>query len=476
MGELAQLAGRPSLVDAHALGCVSALIIAPEQLRTLLVAEAEVGERIMRSLILRRVALLEAGAGGPVILGPVESGDVLRLRGYLSRNAHPHHTLNPDTDPEAQTLIHRFQIDSAELPIVICPDGQVLRNPSEHELARCLGLVGPIDAGRVYDVAIVGAGPAGLAAAVYAGSEGLSSLVLDCRAFGGQAGASARIENYLGFPTGISGMALMARAYNQAQKFGVETAIPDEAVCIEDQNGGDLEYVLRLNNGEEARARSIVIACGARYRRLDVANLGEFEATSVHYWASPLEGKLCLGQEVALVGAGNSAGQAAVYLASQAAKVWLIVRGGDLGANMSRYLVERIKTLPNVELVLHAQVSGLEGNRGMLEEVRWRSSSGEEVRRPIRHLFLFIGADPNSDWLSGTLKLDRRGFVLTGQEAGISRRFMETSREGVFAIGDVRSGSVKRVAAAVGEGAQVVAMLHDFLAKRRLQTQKPSSL
>ena len=470
MGELAQLSGRPALVDAHAQGPVEALIVAPERLRALLVAEAEVGERIMRALILRRVGLLEAGAGGPVIVGHAESGDVLRLQGFLSRNGHPHQRLSPDTDAEAKALIERFDLDPGQLPIVICPGGQVLRNPGENELARCIGLVRPIDPNRVYDVAIVGAGPAGLAAAVYAGSEGLSALVLDCRAFGGQAGASARIENYLGFPTGITGMALMARAYNQAQKFGVEMAIPDEAIGLQaptPTEGNDGEFALRLFNDERVRARSVVIASGARYRRLDIANLDEFEMSSVHYWASPLEGKLCAGQEVALVGAGNSAGQATVYLASQAAKVWLIVRGRDLAASMSHYLVERISGLSNVEVVTQAQVSGLEGSNGMLEAVRWRLASGGEVRRPIRHLFLFIGAEPNSDWLSGCVKLDPKGFVLTGESCSAERQLLETSRRGVFAIGDVRSGSVKRVAAAVGEGAQVVAMLHVFLARRR---------
>ena len=468
MGELAQLSGRPALVDAYAQGPVEALIIASERLRALLVAEAEVGERIMRALILRRVGLIEARAGGPVIVGHAESGDVLRLEGFLSRNGHPHQTLNPDTDPEAKALIERFDVDPGQLPIVVCPGGQVLRNPGEDELARCIGLVGPIDPDRVYDVVIVGAGPAGLATAVYAGSEGLSALVLDCRAFGGQAGASARIENYLGFPTGITGMALMARAYNQAQKFGVEMAIPDEAVGLQaPPEAADSEYVLRLFNNERVRSRSVVIASGARYRRLDVANLDEFEASSVHYWASPLEGKLCAEQEVALVGAGNSAGQATVYLASQAAKVWLIVRGRNLGASMSRYLADRINGLSNVEVVTQAQISGLEGRNGMLEAVRWHRASGEEMRRPIRHLFLFIGADPNSDWLSGCVKLDPKGFVLTGESAAAERQLLETSRRGVFAIGDVRSGSTKRVAAAVGEGAQVVSMLHGFLTKPR---------
>ncbi len=380
MGELAQLAGRPALVDAYAQGPVEALIIPPDRLRALLIAEAELGERIMRALILRRVGLLETGAGGPVI---------------------------------------------------------------------------------------VGAGPAGLAAAVYAGSEGLRALALDCRAFGGQAGASARIENYLGFPTGITGMALMARAYNQAQKFGVEMAIPDEVIGLQALGGSDEgQFVLQLSNDERVRARSVVIASGARYRRLEVENLEAFEASSVHYWASPLEGKLCARQEVALVGGGNSAGQAVVYLASQAAKVWLLVRGPGLESSMSRYLVERIAGLSNVEVVTRVRVSGLEGSDGTLEAIRWRrGASGEEVRRPLRHLFLFIGAEPNTGWLSGSgVALDAKGFVLTDGDAANDRRPLETSRRGVFAIGDVRSGSVKRVAAAVGEGAQVVATLHAFLA------------
>src|ERR1700731_4068138 len=467
MGELAQLAGRPALVDAVAKKPVQALIIARERLRALLIAEAELGERIMRALILRRVGLLETGVGGPVIVGRAGDGDVLRLEGFLRRNGHPRQRLDPDTDPEAKALIERFHVDPGQLPIVLCPGGQLLHNPSEIALARCIGLVGPIDPKRLYDVVVVGAGPAGLATAVYAGSEGLSVLVLDCRAFGGQAGASARIENYLGFPTGITGLALMARAYNQAQKFGVEMAIPDEVIGLQppgESDGG--RFVLELSNHERVSARSVVIASGARYRRPPVENLEAFESSSVHYWASPLEGKLCTGQEVALVGAGNSAGQAVVYLASQVAKVWLLVRGPSLEASMSRYLVDRIKGLSNVEVVLRAEVSGLEGRDGMLEAIRWRQgASGNEVRRPVRHLFLFIGADPNTNWLSGSgVALDPKGFVLTGAEAAAGRRSLETSRRGVFAIGDVRASSVKRVAAAVGEGAQVVATLHAFLA------------
>ena len=467
MGELAQLSGRPALVDADAQGPVEALIIPPDRLRALLVAEAELGERIMRALILRRVGLLQTGAGGPVIVGRPENGDVLRLEGFLARNGHPRHRLDPDADPEAKALMERFHIEPGQLPIVLCPSGQLLLNPTEAELARAIGLVAPLDPDRIYDVAIVGAGPAGLATAVYAASEGLSVVVFDCRAFGGQAGASSRIENYLGFPTGITGMALMARAYNQAQKFGVDMAIPDEVSALQapgDRDGG--RFVLKLSNDERVNARSVVIASGARYRRLQVANLDAFECSSVHYWASPLEGKLCAGQEVALVGGGNSAGQAVVYLASPVAKVWLLVRGPDVRASMSRYLVDRIGGLPNVEVVTGAQVSGLEGHNGMLDAIRWRQgASGAEVRRPVRHLFLFIGAEPNTDWLSGSgVALDPKGFVLTGPDATGDRRPLETSRRGVFAIGDVRSGSVKRVAAAVGEGAQVVATLHAFLA------------
>jgi thioredoxin reductase (NADPH) len=434
MGELAQLAGRPALADAIAKKPVQALIIAPERLRALLTAEAELGERIMRALILRRVGLLEIGAGGPIIIGRAENGDVLRLQGFLRQNGHPHQFIDPNADDEAKALIEQFHVDPSQLPIVLCPSGQMLRNPSEQQLARCLGLVGPIDPERVYDVAVVGAGPAGLATAVYAASEGLSVLVLDCRAFGGQAGASARIENYLGFPTGITGIALMARAYNQAQKFGAEMAIPDEVSALSAQTNAAGNFVLRLSNDEQVRTHSVVIASGARYRRPAVEQLHGFEGSSVHYWATPLEGKLCAKQEIVLIGV----------------------------ASMSRYLIDRIEGHANIEVLTRAQVTGLEGRDGILEAIRWRlGPNGQEVRRPIRHLFLFIGADPNTDWLAGSnVALDGRGFVLTGEDAGGDRHVLETSRRGIFAIGDVRSKSIKRVAAAVGEGAQVVAALH----------------
>jgi thioredoxin reductase (NADPH) len=492
LGELAQLSDRPALIDASALTDLEAIVVPPRALRDLLVQEAELGERLMRALILRRVGLLESGQSGPIVIGPAGNGDVLRLTNFLRRNGHPHRFLDSDSDGCARTLAERFHIAPENLPIVLCPGGQLLSNPGESELARCIGLARAIDADRIYDSVIVGAGPAGLAAAVYAASEGLSVLVLDCRSFGGQAGASSRIENYLGFPTGISGLALMARAYNQAQKFGAEIVIPDEATRLgPDQDFDDPplpshaperatasppssaltrakgergRFRLQLANGEAVRASSVVIAAGARYRRLGLDNLSEFESSCVHYWASPIEGRLCAGQEVALVGAGNSAGQATVYLASQVAKVWLIVRGEGLEATMSSYLVERIKALPNVEILARTEICALEGEGGLLKTLRWKNrDSGEETARPLGHLFLFIGADPNTDWLADCgIKLDDHGFVITGESG---RHALATNRDGVFAIGDVRAGSVKRVAAAVGEGAQVVAALHGFLAQ-----------
>jgi thioredoxin reductase (NADPH) len=471
-GELAQLSNRPSLVNADATEPVEALVLAPQRLRDLLVQEAELGERVMRALILRRVGLLETGLGGPIIIGPANSSDVIRLQGFLSRNGQPHRVLDSATDSCGITLVQRFAIDKHHLPIVVCPNGKVLRNPGEAELARCLGLTRPIDPSRIYDLAIIGAGPAGLAAAVYAGSEGLSVIALDCRAFGGQAGASARIENYLGFPTGISGLALMARAYNQAQKFGVEMVIPDEARLLTCKSDGtETPFEISVGDGETVRANAVVLACGARYRRLDLANLGTFEGGSVHYWASPIEAKLCADQEVALVGAGNSAGQAAVYLASHSPKVWLLARR-ELHETMSRYLVERIAAQGNIEVLPRTEVTALHGDDGHLQSVTWSNRvTGAATTRPIRQLFLFIGAEPNTDWIANSgVALDRSGFVLTGADAGTGRHQLETSRAGIYAIGDVRSGSIKRVAAAVGEGAQVVAAIHarnDLLAARR---------
>ena len=466
MGELAQLSGRPALVDAHAVDDVEALTIPPDQLRALLMAEAELGERIMRALILRRVGLIETGAGGPIIVGRAGSGDVLRLSNFLRRNGQPFLQFDPGFDAEARALIERFHVHDEELPIVVCPGGQLLRNPTEGGLARCIGMLSSIDPERLYDVAIVGTGPAGLAASVYAASEGLSVLALDCRSFGGQAGASARIENFLGFPTGISGMALMARAYNQAQKFGVEMAIPDEAVQLECAYAEQGVQRIRLANGELLRARAVVLATGARYRRLGVAGVEKFEGSSIHYWASPLEAKLCGGECVALVGGGNSAGQAAVFLSAHARHVKMIVRK-DLSKTMSSYLVDRIAGIPNIELITDSEVVALEGSGGQLQRIHYRNrKTGAERPADVRHVFLFIGADPNTDWLAGTgIEVDGNGFICTGLAARDGMHPLETNRRGVFAIGDVRSGSVKRVASAAGDGAQVVAALHAFLSE-----------
>src|SRR6202795_4339042 len=337
LGELNHLSGRPALVDAHAKSAVEALVVPAERLRALLIAEAELGEQIMRALILRRVGLIEEGAG-PIIVGRAAQARVLRMQGFLARNGQPYHHLDPDIDEVARALIEHFHVTEAELPIVICPDAQLLRDPSEPELARNIGMVARIDPDRVYDVAIVGAGPAGLATAVYAASEGLSVLVLDTRSFGGQAGASARIENYLGFPTGISGQALTARAFIQAQKFGAQFAVPVSVVEL-DCSHPPLHRV-KLDNGVSVYGRTVVVASGARYRRPEIENLDRFEGTSVSYWATPIEANLCEGRDIVLVGGGNSAGQAAVFLALYARRIHLVVRSAGLEASMSRYLID----------------------------------------------------------------------------------------------------------------------------------------
>jgi thioredoxin reductase (NADPH) len=469
LAEIGQLSGRVALVDGHAEGDVETLLIAPEQLRALLVAEADLGERIMRALILRRVSLIQGGVGGPVLIGPSNASSVIRLQGFLTRNGHPHHLLDPQRDHDAAELIARYSPKPTDWPLVVVADGTVLRNPSESELARATGMIRALARDKVYDVAVVGGGPAGLSTAVYAASEGLAVAVCDTRAFGGQAGASARIENYLGFPTGISGLALTARAYNQAQKFGADMMIPVEVRSL-DCSRTDGVFGLRLDDGEILRARSIVVASGARYRRPEIANLADFEGRGVWYWASPIEARLCAEQEVVLVGGGNSAGQAAVFLSGHARRVNMVIRGGGLGASMSRYLIERIEAAPNIELIFNTEIVGLEGTQDVsLERVRWRSRlSGEESQIDIRNMFLFVGADPATGWLDGCgVMVDRGGFVVTGAQCrqGEDRpaSALETSVPGVFAVGDVRSGSVKRVGGAIGEGAQVVAALHGFL-------------
>jgi thioredoxin reductase (NADPH) len=469
LAEIGQLSGRVALVDGHAEGEVETLLIPPERLRALLVAEADLGERIMRALILRRVNLIQGGVGGPVLIGPSNSAGVVRLQSFLTRNGFPHHLLDKDKDNDAAELIARYSPSPSDWPLAVIADGTVLRNPSETELARALGMIGGPAGNKIYDAAIIGCGPAGLATAVYAASEGLSVVVLDARAYGGQAGASARIENYLGFPTGISGQALAGRAFSQAQKFGADIMIPMAAKSL-DCSRADGAFALALDGGDTVRARSVVVASGARYRRPEIKNLEKFEGRGVWYWASPVEARLCAEQEIALVGGGNSAGQAAVFLSGHAKKVHMMIRGGGLGASMSRYLIERIEATPNIELMFNTEVVGLEGREeAALERVRFRSRlSGEDSTIEIRNLFLFAGADPATNWLHGCgVTLDRGGFVVTGaqseQNQGRLVAPLETSVPGVFAVGDVRSGSVKRVGGAIGEGAQVVAALHGFL-------------
>src|SRR5438477_6024374 len=419
-GELSQLSGKPSFVDGVALGEVQTLEINTERLHALLIAEAALGEKIMRALILRRVALIETGAGGPVLIGAASSPDVARLRSFLSRNGIPHLLLDPANDADAQAFIARYAPQPEQLPLAVCADGSVLRNPEENELARCIGMLDAGAADTVYDVAIAGAGPAGLAAAVYAGSEGLSVLVVDARAFGGQAGASARIENYLGFPTGISGQALAGRAYTQAQKFGAHMLIPMEVQRprVDPAERGE-PMRLDLADGPTVRSRTVVIASGARYRRPECSNLAAMEGRGVWYWASPVEAKMCAAEEVVLVGGGNSAGQAAVFLAGYVEKVWMLVRGPGLAASMSKYLIDRIRATPNIELVMRTEITSLSGSREVgVESVTWRNGSGQKETRPIRHVFLFLGADPSTDWLKDCdVAVDDKGFVTTGGDA-----------------------------------------------------------
>jgi thioredoxin reductase (NADPH) len=458
IGEVAGLQGRPALVDGTVVEDSEAIILDPAGLRALLVADAELGERITRALILRRIDLLAVGAGGPILIAPTDNASSLGLANFLTRNGWPFRMLDPATDAEAADIVGPLHLQPAELPIAVLPDGTVLKAPDEAALARALGMVGDADDSRVYDVAIVGAGPAGLAASVYAASEGLSVLVLDRRSFGGQAGASARIENYFGFPTGITGQALTARGFVQAQKFGAEIAIPTTVAQLECGGAGGV-HLLHTTGGSIYRARSVVIASGARYRRPPLANLAEFEGRGVWYWASPLEAKFCADQEVALVGGGNSAGQAAVYLAGHASKVRMMVRSEGLAATMSRYLIDRIAANPRIELMPYTEVAALHGDGAGLNAITWRDRQTKaETTAPIRNLFLFIGADPASEWLSTCgVTLDAKGFVAT--EPGNR----STDHPGIFAIGDVRSTSVKRVGGAIGEGAAVVAEIHAYL-------------
>ena len=476
-GEMSELSGRGTLASGRAgpEGC-TALPFDAAHIRALIVGSAELGEILMRAFILRRVGLLQADGAGSVLIGIPGTADLGRLQNFLSRNGYPWTVLDAASDAGGRAVVERLGIQPDELPVMVCPSGAVLKRPTDVEAGVCLGITPEIDTNILHDVIVVGAGPAGLAAAVYAASEGLSVLALDQRGFGGQAGASARIENYLGFPTGISGGALAGRAFSQALKFGAEVAIPLQVAHLD--CGGPARRPhdplrLELSDGRSVRARTVVVASGARYRQPNIPNLLSFEGAGVSYWASAVEAKLCEGEEIALVGGGNSAGQAVVFLAPKVKHIHLVVRGKGLEATMSRYLIDRIAALPNVTLYTGAEVIALEGDEtGALCKATFRGvDSGNLHTYPLRHLFLFIGAEPNGDWLAKRVAVDPKGFVMTGgdfaptdQPIGRAPLPLETSVAGVFAIGDVRAGSTKRVAAAVGEGAAVVAQIHAALA------------
>lgn len=461
--DVTQLSNKPAVVDARVTEDVEAILVRPDDLSAMMIGEADLGETIMRALILRRMLVIERGHGA-VLVGTPDNGRLLALQNFLRRNGFPNVTLDAQQDAEALALLARLTPLPDDFPLVVCPDGTVLRNPDEGQLASCLGLVPEFDPAHIYDVAVVGAGPAGLATAVYAASEGLSVAVLDCRAPGGQAGTSARIENYLGFPTGITGQALASRAFAQAQKFGAHIGIPCEVTSLVCDRR---HFFVELADGRRIAARTVVIASGAEYRRPDVEGLERFESAGIYYWATPLEARLCRKEPVLLVGGGNSAGQAAVFLASHAEHVHLFIRGASLEHSMSRYLTERIAALPNVTVHTRVALRALEGGL-RLERVHYRGAGGVEGSMTTHHLFVFIGAQPNTAWLARCgVRLDDKGFVLTGADlpdASAHAPALQTSIAGVFAIGDVRAYSTKRVASAVGEGAAVVAQIHQVLA------------
>lgn len=460
LAEIGQLSGTPELVDGIAQEDVRALVVRPACLRSLMVAEATLGEQIMQALMLRRTALIQRGRG-PTLIGHGNEPAMLDLQALLRRNNYPYSIVDIDVDEEAADVLAKFDAIDTDLPLVICPNGTVLRHPDTTQVLSCLGLLPQIDASRVYDVAVIGAGPAGLASAVYAASEGLRVIVLDALSPGGQAGASARIENYLGFPAGISGHALTTNAHVQAQKFGAHIACPVEIERLE----CGAAHRLHTRGGDTIRARTVIIASGAAYRRPPIPRRAEFEGRGVYYWASPVEARLCANQEVILVGGGNSAGQAAVFLCAHASHVHVVIRGDSLDASMSRYLIDRIGAQHNITVHARTELTALQGDNRLGGAVLRERDSGREVSMQVRHVFLFTGAEPNTAWLGGCrVGVDAKGFVLTGAHAGLAGNSLETGVPGVFAIGDVRSGSTKRVATAVGEGAAVVSQIHGYLA------------
>jgi thioredoxin reductase (NADPH) len=467
-GEVNVLSGRRSLVRLRAREAGTLLEINRANLRHIMQTDVALGETFLNAFLLRRVYLIAHSVGDAVLIGSSHSSDTLRLREFLTRNGHPHNYLDIEVDPTVPSILDQFGIPVTDIPVLICRGEMALRNPSNAEAAACFGLNDEIDQGEVCDLIVVGAGPSGLAAAVYGASEGLNVLVIERNAPGGQAGASSRIENYLGFPLGISGQELASRAFIQAEKFGARITIARSATALK---AGRPTYTVELDDGKSARGRTIIMAAGGRYRKLDVPNLAQFEGVGIYYGATRVEAEVCRDEEVAVVGGGNSAGQAAMFLSGIAKRVYLLVRGPCLAKTMSKYLISRIEASPRITLMTWTKIDGLEGATD-LERIRWRNTeTGAEGVFAIRHVFVMTGADPNTEWLKDCVELDSNGFIKTGADVANGwplRRapyLLESSLPGVFAVGDIRAGSVKRVASAVGEGSMAVQFVHRVLAE-----------
>jgi thioredoxin reductase (NADPH) len=470
-GEVGTLSGRRTLFRVRAIKPGKVIELDRQHMLVLLQSDAELGEILTRAFILRRVELVAAGVGDVVLIGSTHSADTLRIKEFLIRNGHPYSYIDLEHDPDVQNLLDSFHLAASEIPVVICRGKIVLRNPSKQQIADCLGFNESIDQTQVRDLVVIGAGPSGLAGAVYGASEGLDVLVLETSSPGGQAGASSKIENYLGFPTGISGQELAARAYHQAQKFGAEILIAKGTRLVCDSK----PYIVEVENGARIPARTVMIATGAEYRRPPLKNLSQFEGAGVYYGATFVEAQLCIGEEVIVVGGGNSAGQAAVFLAETTKRVHMLVRSAGLAESMSRYLIRRIEETATIVLRPYSEISVFEGD-DHLELVRWQNSqTGQTEEHKIRHVFVMTGADPNTSWLNGCVALDAKGFIKTGPDLSpenlsvahwpIARQpyLLETSLPGVFAVGDVRGGSIKRVASAVGEGSIAISLVHKVL-------------
>jgi len=472
-GEITMISGRRGLVRGRVTAAGEFLEMSSAQLRTLVARDAELSELFMRAFILRRVTLINRGQGNVILMGSRHSAKTLRLREFLTRNGHPFTYVDLDTDNSSQQMLDHFQVTMEEIPVVVCNNRTVLRSPSIQELARCLGLNAHITASELRDLVIVGAGPAGLAAAVYGASEGLDVLVIEAESPGGQAGSSSRIENYLGFPMGISGQELAGRAAAQAQKFGAKVLIANNVTKL---NCDRSPYELVVDCGQVIRSRTVVIASGAQYKKPKLENLTKFEGQGVYYGATYIEAQLCAKEDAIVVGGGNSAGQAAVFLSQTASKVHMLVRSGQLSDTMSRYLIQRIEENPVIELHYYTEIVGLDGDT-QLECVTWRDqNTGEISTHDIRYVFIMAGGSPRTDWLKGCVAMDNKGFILTGRDLDpvlqdyhwpLPRvpQMLETSLPGVFAVGDVRAGNVKRVASAVGEGSIAISLVHRVLAE-----------